>query len=155
MLVEALIGITIGAVFVVTLISLVMRSSAIVETGQARLLGELYAKEGIEALRDLEQSNPSAIFSGACMTPSTCYPGNASGAWQLLAGTETLGGGYNRTLHFEDVHRDTSVSSRPIVASGTPGATLDTQTKKALVSTLWQDRGSARITEYEIYVYQF
>jgi|GEM_PF-5164004 len=155
MLVEALIGIAIGAVFIVTLLSLVIRSSAIASTGQARLSGELYAKEAVEALRDLEQSNSTAIFSGTCMSPSTCHPENLTNAWQLITGNETLPGGYSRILYFEEVYRDISIASRPIVASGTPSATLDTQTKKAIVRTTWQDRGGVRNSEYEIYVYQF
>jgi type II secretory pathway pseudopilin PulG len=154
MLIEALIGVVIGAVFVVTTVSLVIRSIAVANASQTRFTGELLARESIEVLRDIEQSSPASLFAASCLFPLACHPQVAGGMWGIVPNAEVLSMRYQRTLYLEPVFRNIALPSRPIVSAGDASATLDSNTRKAVVQVTWEHKGVTQEAKYEIYVHQ-
>ena len=89
---------------------------------------EMYAEEGIEAVRNIRDRNYLDLVPGA-------YGLSLSlDTWTLGAAPETIDAYYQRTVIIEEVYRD---ANGEIAASGT----LDVETKKITVSVNWAWKG--------------
>lgn len=89
---------------------------------------ELYAEEGLEAVRNIRDRNYLDL------APGTYGLSLVSDTWTFVAAPETIDAYYQRTVLVEDVYRD---GSGEIAASGT----LDAETKKVTVTVDWDWKG--------------
>jgi type II secretory pathway pseudopilin PulG len=156
-LIEAILGIALSAVIVVTTITLIVSAKRSAGFALEQFRANMYASEAIEAVRDLERSDWSSLSGAAiCKSAPHCHPETVSNKWALLVGNETLDSGYyTRTLAIEDVYRDSSEFPNNIVPSGTPGAVIDPNTLKVTATVTWTGRLGSRNSVLESYVYNF
>lgn len=151
-LVEAMVGMAISAVLLVSFTALAIESRKAGWTYTHELRARMYLAEAIESAKDLEVSNWGQIISPDCAYPEKCHPEILSDAWILEAGEEMLDNEiFTRSLSVHEVRRNMLTFPNEIVATG---GVLDPDTKKVKGIISWSDAYGNRILELETYVYK-
>jgi hypothetical protein len=155
-LIEALIGLFIGAVVIGAFVELNIKSSEVSRLNRSEIRGLLLAREGIEITKDLEQSTTGWIEldTTICSLDPFCHPVANSGVWELQPDAEeiisTAGSDltvFTRKIIVEEVRRD---GSGNISQTGT----VDPDTKKVTVEIDWTNRLSDLPLKLESYLYK-
>lgn len=140
------VGIIVGSlVAILGLATTFLVTSQIVQqTSEATAL----AQEGLEIVRNYRDGTVWAVGLGAvAFAPSSYHPEQFGSPpkWILVSGSETIGE-FKREIVFEAVCRN---SSHNITAC--PGSYTDADTRKAIVTVSWQERGRSHQVELEAY----
>lgn len=134
--IEAIVGIAVGSILLVAFASLIWQTMKMSRANVRDFKAQLYLKELVEVIRDLEQSNWQEIANTFCTEFSPCFPQISGGNWDLVSGSkENLEGIFERWIVIED--------------------TADTQTKKVTAKLEWNNGFENKNLKTEIYVYSF
>jgi len=85
-LIEALLGVLIGAVILGAFVELGVRSSRLSHANRTEVTASLMVRGAMEAVKDLEQSDWSELSN----CPTLCHQNISGGAWELASGSENL-----------------------------------------------------------------
>ncbi|KKU86285.1 MAG: hypothetical protein A2667_01440 [Candidatus Wildermuthbacteria bacterium RIFCSPHIGHO2_01_FULL_47_27] len=153
-IIEVLISTAILAALVVSFTILVTEAAVINRDNLFSLRAEMYAREPIEAVKDLEQSNWAAIVDAICASPNICHPEISGGAWTLDAGTIN-DGVFTRWITIEDVWRSPPppVFPNTVVKTGGAVGANDPDTKKVTAYVSWAMKDRTKTISLETYVY--
>ena len=157
-IVEALVGITIAALLLVTFTTLIWQTIKINNANAKDLKATMYLQELIEVAKDLEQSDWDELTKDACNisidSNYKCHPyiDIVLQKWFLsTSGKEYLENNtYTRWLTIENVSRDPATNE--IVTSG---GVDDPNTKKVKAEIKWNNGFQDRNLTLETYVYNY
>lgn len=158
-IIEAIVGVAIAAVLLVTFLTLIIASRRIMRSNSEELKAALYLREAVEVARDLETSDWDPIAGtwtefASCMTPAICHPQVSGSIWTLASDSEALDEKYTRLMIIYPVYRNDIVNfPNEIVASTTVGAVLDPNTLKVSASISWNGEWGDKERILETYVY--
>lgn len=134
-LIELLMTIGLMALFLPALITVAVSSrESRAQEGQ-RLTAALLLKESNEAVRSVREKGWNAFSVNG-----TYHPAISGSAWSLVGGSESISGGFTRSVVISDVQRN---SSGAIVTSG---GTVDNSTKKVVSTISWTAPYSSSIS---------
>lgn len=125
LLVEVLLAMALSSILLPALLTGLFTSSQGKTQQNKRVAAIALMKETEEAVRSVREKGWSNIPAAG-----TYHPGVSANAWALLSGTESING-YTRSVAISDVYRD----SNGVVVQN--GGTLDSSTKKAVISITW------------------
>ena len=146
-LVEAIISLAIGLVFVLSFSTLLLYTSKVSKFNTQNLKAIFYLRETAEVAKDLEMSNWSELAASTCSFPKVCHPQIQNGAWKLVTGTETLDGIYRRSISVSQVNRNAAFN---IVSSG---GTPDPNTFQITTSLSWTSTFGTKTSGLNMYVH--
>ena len=152
-IIEAVVGVAISAVILVTFLTLVVASRQISRSNAEELKAALYLREAVEVARDLEVSDWAELENIVCVSPLPCHPESSGGVWTFTSGAETLEGIYARTISVSPVYRDKPADDYPNEIVETPGI-LDPDTKKITAAISWTGQWGGKQRQLETYVYK-
>jgi len=124
LMIELLVGIAVGAIILSGLVSLVVKSQQISQDNLIRLRANMYLREGVEAVKDLERSG-WIEFGDVCTTVSPCHPDDNGGTvWTIEPNPDSAldGGLFERSLVIE-----------PGAEAGIKKVTVTVEEKKGLL----------------------
>lgn len=150
-LVEALVGITIAALLIITFTSLITHTIKITQANTKGLKATMYLQELIEIAKDLEQSATSTIF----VSGSPCidyHPEVIGGAWNLIPNPEPLEGFATRTITISPVSRDPGTHEIETIYNP---ANESTSTKMVTATIVWYDGFQNQTSTLETYLYYY
>lgn len=149
-LVEVLISIGIIAVLIAAFNTFIVKAAKLTQINQNEFQANLYLKEVIEIVEDLEQSDWEEL-SLSCTESNPCHPASEGSVWKLYSYEQTLNGKYKRGVYIESVCRDDSDFPNNIVPC--PGSFNDFNTKKVVATITWNNGSTPRTLVLETYVY--
>jgi len=154
-IVEALIAIAIITIALVSILGLATLSLSVTSITQQTTQATLFAQDTMEALRNfrdgIDWNNDDASNEydglGVVLTGASYYLEQSTDSppkWKLILGQEVING-FTKSVVFSDVFRD---ANDDIVTAGTP----DPDTKKAVVTVSWTERGRSHGVELVTYL---
>lgn len=157
-IIEILIAIAVLALVLTSVLGLAglsLQSAGLIQQTVAAVNLAQEAMEAARSFRDAvawENEDPQDQYDGlGVLAPGAFYhPAKSQDSqpkWMLLSGQETFGG-FSRKIVFENVSRD---SSQNIESVYNP-ANNDPDTKKAIVSVSWQEKGRQHSVELNTYL---
>ena len=152
-IIEAVVGVAISAVILVTFLTLIVASRQISRSNAEELKAALYLREAVEIARDLEVSDWAEFENVSCISPLVCHPAPSGGVWTYISGAEMLQGIYTRIISVSPVYRDKPANEYPNEIVDTPGV-LDPDTKKITAAISWTSQWGAKNRQLETYVYK-
>lgn len=143
-LVELIVAVGVSSVLVIGVMALIATAIRFNIIGEHKLQGVAFAQEAMEAaqnVRDSDWTNISGLATGA---GNPYHSEIVAGNWQLLAGADDPDGSgvFARTLVFDQVWRDDL--SGDIVPVGTPGASIDTETRQVTAEVSWMEESGPK-----------
>ena len=153
-IVEALVGITIAALLILTFTALITQTIKINEANMRGMKATMYLQEMIEIAKDLEQSATSTMFVSGWPWPCTtnCRPEAVGNAWNLVAGPESLEGFATRTMAISPVSRDPVTYE---IETPYNPANESTSTKMVTATITWYDGFQNQTSTLESYLYYY
>lgn len=129
-LIEVIIAISIFAMVFSSMITLSVGGLYALEKGGEQIEAEALAQEGMEAVMSVKSRDWNLL--SACS--ATCIVSVSAGRWTLSNGASETIGKYTRKISLSDIYRN---AGNDIVASGTPGAILDPNSKEISSLVEW------------------
>ena len=158
-IIEALVGITIGALLLVTFSTLIAQTIKINRVNAMNIKAMMYLQEMIEVAKDLEQSATATIF--AVTSPCTnCHPCAdidchplpvAEDTWGFNDGLQTVEV-FTRSMTISPVSRDPVTHQIKTVYDPANDAT---STKIATATISWYDGSQSHTKNLETYLYYY
>lgn len=149
-----MVSLGIASVLLVAFLTIIIKTEGVARLTVDMLRAEFYLTEAVEAAKDLERSNWSALTAaaGTCSIATPCHLEPLSGAWQIIPGSETLDAGYyTREFIVDAVCRDASTNDIADCSAGIP----DPDTKKISAAVSWTDSIGPHNRDIEAYVYTY
>lgn len=133
-LIEAIIGLSVAAIFLVAFLNLILYTLRVSSANVKDFKAQVYLKELVEIMRDLEQTTEGwQKIENAIGT--FCYPQENGNEWILISGTQNLENIYNRWIIIEN--------------------TNEPKKKKVTANIQWNNGFQNKTDQIEIYVYNF
>ncbi len=135
LLIEALLGLTLLSIVVVTGVSLIQFMQTRSKYTKTGFTANVLLQEGMEVAYNLISNDISAYASGF-YHPDTDLSNPSFPKWKLSGGSEVVSGTFTRIVELADVCRDSQKNQVDCTQSG---ATVDSDSRKVAVTVTWSE----------------
>jgi Tfp pilus assembly protein PilV len=147
-LVEVLVGCAIIITSVISILAVFGNLTKLAANNTIKIQGELLAEEGEEALRLMRDDGWDANIGSLTVGSTYRLAWATTSGWRATTSRAQIDDTFERTFVLSAVNRDST--SYDIVTSG---GTLDSDTKKAVVSVSWAEPSGTSTKTVELYLY--
>jgi len=151
-LVELLVAVGVSSVLIIGVMALIAMAIRFNIIGEHKLMAVSFAQEGMEATQNVRDDDWTNISGLATGPGNPFHPTIVAGDWQLVAGVDDPDGSgvFTRSIVVEQVWRDDL--NGDIVVPGTPGSSIDPETRQVTTEVSWNEESGPREVTQETYL---